>query len=144
MISRPENTNSLPEIEGLEIIEQIGKGASSYVYKARQKILDRLVVAKVLSPLAIFDQESMRRFQNEAKQSSLLNHPNIVSILSYGVSADGRAYLVMEYAEGHSLAEELERNGRLTLEMFRDIFSAVLAGLGNCPSVRNCSPRHKT
>jgi serine/threonine protein kinase len=118
-----------PLIENIEIIELLAGGGMSLVYKARQMILDRIVAVKVLSGLSIRTQEGIRRFQNEAKLSSSLDHPNIVKTLAFGLCKDGQPYLVMDYLEGASLAEELKANGRLTLEKFRDVFIPVLSAL---------------
>ena len=119
-----------PEIESIEIIELLGKGGMSLVYKARQKQLDRIVAVKVLSKMAVRGEDGIKRFQKEAKLTSTLDHPNIVKTISFGVSKDGQPYLVMEYLEGLSLADELKQNGRLKLQKFKDVFLPALSALG--------------
>ena len=89
-----------PEIESIEILELLGKGGMSYVYKARQKQLDRIVAVKVLSKMVVRGEDGIKRFQKEAKLTSTLDHPNIVKTISFGVSKDEQPYLVMEYLEG--------------------------------------------
>lgn len=66
---RQQRTSTL-EIEGFEIIEELGKGGMSSIYKARQTLLDRLVAVKVLSELTSSEEESYQRFHNEAKLTS--------------------------------------------------------------------------
>ncbi|HNB23727.1 MAG TPA: serine/threonine-protein kinase, partial [Candidatus Melainabacteria bacterium] len=118
-----------PQIENIEIIELMGQGGMSFVYKARQKQLDRIVAVKVLSKMSVRGEDGIRRFQKEAKLTSTLDHPNVVKIISFGVSKDGQPYLVMEYLEGLSLADELKQNGRLKLQKFKDVFLPILSAL---------------
>lgn len=118
-----------PEIESIEIIELLGKGGMSLVYKARQKQLDRIVAVKVLSKLAVRGENGIKRFQKEAKLTSALEHPNIVKTISFGVSKDGQPYLVMEFLEGLSLADDLKQCGRLKLQRFKDVFLPALSAL---------------
>lgn len=120
---------SAPQIDNIEIVELLGKGGMSLVYKARQKQLDRLVAVKVLSKAAVRGEDGIKRFHNEAKLTSTLEHPNIVKTISFGVSKDGQPYLVMEYLEGLSLADDLKQNGRLKLQKFKDVFLPVLSAL---------------
>ena len=118
-----------PEIDSIEILELLGKGGMSLVYKARQKQLDRIVAVKVLSKLAVRGEDGIKRFQKEAKLTSTLDHANIVKTISFGVSNDGQPYLVMEYLEGLSLADDLKQNGRLKLQKFKDVFLPTLSAL---------------
>jgi serine/threonine protein kinase len=118
-----------PQIESVEILELLGKGGMSLVYKARQKQLDRLVAVKVLSRSAVRGEEGIKRFQNEARLTSALEHPNIVKTISFGVSKDEQPYLVMEYLEGLSLADEMKKHGRLQLQKFKDVFLPALSAL---------------
>jgi len=126
----PTELTELPEIEDIEIISLLGKGGMSLVYKARQKRLDRIVAVKLLSKMAVRGEAGIKRFQKEAKLTSTLDHPNIVKTISFGLSKDGQPYLVMEYLEGLSLADDLKQNGRLKLQKFKDVFLPVLSALG--------------
>ena len=131
-MSNNESSNDIaaaPEIESLEILELLGKGGMSLVYKARQKQLDRIVAVKVLSKLAVRGEDGIKRFQNEAKLTSTLDHPNIVKTISFGVSRDEQPYLVMEYLEGLSLADDLKQHGRLKLQKFKEVFLPALSAL---------------
>jgi serine/threonine protein kinase len=128
--SEIENS-SFPQIENLEFLELVGSGGMSVVYKARQTNLDRVVAVKLLSGMALSEEESARRFQKEARLTSLLDHTNIVKTLGFGIAGDGRPYLVMEYLEGITLAQELKTNGRLSLQKFRQVFIPVLSALAH-------------
>jgi eukaryotic-like serine/threonine-protein kinase len=87
-----------------EIIEPLGSGGMSDVYRARDTRLDRQVALKVLAPEFSEDAERKQRFQREAKAISSLSHPNICTLFDVG-EQEGVDYLVMEYLEGKTLAE---------------------------------------
>jgi len=88
-----------------EILEKLGEGGMGVLYRARDTTLGRIVAVKVLAPEAVWDPERRRRFVQEARAASALNHPNIVTI--YDINrADGEAaadFIAMEYVEGRSL-----------------------------------------
>jgi len=116
-----------PRIDGIQIIELLGKGGMSLVYKAKQSTMERFVAVKVLSKIS--SEEGIKRFKQEARNTSSLDHPNIVKTISFGISQDNRPYLVLEYLQGVSLYDELKQNGRLTLEKFRGVFLPALSAL---------------
>jgi len=91
-----------------EILAPIGAGGMGEVYRARDTRLDRDVAIKVLPEALARDQERILRFEREAKVLASLNHPNIAAI--YGFEQfEGKRFLVMELAEGETLAERLDR-----------------------------------
>src|SRR5512139_2075221 len=96
-----------------EITEKIGEGGMGAVYKARDTHLDRFVAIKVLPAAKVADPDRKRRFEQEAKSASALNHPNIVTIHDID-QAEGVDYIAMEYVAGRTLAETVER-GNLPL-----------------------------
>ena len=118
-----------PKIGGFEIIEMLGRGGMSVVYKARQKTIERLVAVKVLSGMNLSEPSQVKRFQNEAKITSALEHENIIKVISFGVSQEGEPYLAMELVQGKSLDVELKQNGRLSLAKFKSIFLPALSAL---------------
>ena len=81
----------------------IGAGGMGQVFRARDKRLDRLVAIKVLPPTKIGDDEQKRRFMQEARAASGLNHPNIITIHEIS-SENGTHFIVMEYVRGKTLA----------------------------------------
>lgn len=119
-------SSEMPVIDGLELIELLGRGGMSQVFRARQNLLDRDVAVKVLQSAT--DEASVKRFQREAVFTSKLKHPNIVDTISFGITSTGKPYLVLEYLSGVSLAEKL-RTGRLSLTQFREIFIPTLSAL---------------
>jgi serine/threonine protein kinase/Tol biopolymer transport system component len=97
-----------------EILAAIGAGGMGEVYKARDTRLDRIVAVKVL-PAHLADRAELReRFEREARTIASLNHPHICVLHDIG-QQDGTDYLVMEYLEGETLAQRLQK-GPLSLE----------------------------
>ncbi|MDT8067905.1 MAG: protein kinase [Terriglobia bacterium] len=97
-----------------EIQSPLGAGGMGEVYRAKDTRLDRTVAIKVLPAHLSSDTESRQRMQREAKAISALQHPNICTLHDIG-SQDGTDFLVMEYLEGHTLAQRLEK-GALPLD----------------------------
>src|SRR5947208_5807607 len=89
-------------IQHYHIVESLGRGGMGVVYKARDTHLDRFVAIKVLPPEKVADPERKRRFVQEAKAASALNHPNIVHIYDID-EADGVLFIAMEYVPGRTL-----------------------------------------
>src|SRR4051812_15558071 len=84
------------------IIGQLGSGGMGVVYRAHDDRLDRDVAIKVLPEALTGDRDRLRRFEQEAKATSALNHPNILAVYDIGVH-DGAPYLVAELLEGQTL-----------------------------------------
>jgi eukaryotic-like serine/threonine-protein kinase len=95
-----------------EILSPLGEGGMGEVYRARDMRLGRDVAIKVLPAAYSADLERLRRFEQEARATSLLNHPNILTIYDIG-SASGAPFVVSELLEGETLREKL-RAGRLS------------------------------
>ncbi len=100
-----------------QITEKLGEGGMGVVYKARDTHLDRFAALKVLPPEKVSDPERKRRFIQEAKAASALNHPSIITIYDID-QADGIDYIAMEYVAGKTLDELIPRKGmRLSLAL---------------------------
>src|SRR5215510_15120448 len=109
-----------------QIVELLGSGGMGEVYRAHDPRLGRDVAIKILRADCVADPERKRRFTQEARAASALNHPNIVTI--YDISqADGMDFLVMEYVKGKSLGALIGRGLRLrdTLRYAAQIASAL-------------------
>ncbi len=92
-----------------EIVDKLGSGGMSIVYRAIDNKLDRFVTFKVLREEFINDEEFIKRFKIEARAAGSLSHPNIVNV--YDVGNDGDIYyIVMEYIDGYTLKELINKN----------------------------------
>ncbi|HSB26456.1 MAG TPA: protein kinase [Pyrinomonadaceae bacterium] len=110
-----------------EIRSHIGAGGMGDVYQARDTELDRMVALKVLPSLVAADQQRMRRFIQEAKAASSLNHQNIITIYEIG-DDDSTRFIATEFIDGITLRQHLKR-GRLTVAQTIDIAIQVATGL---------------
>ena len=98
------------QIGHYQILSHLGEGGMGVVYKARDQHLDRYVAIKVLPPELVADPDRKRRFFQEAKAASALNHPNIITI--HDIASDnGTDFIVMEYVQGKTLAQLIPRRG---------------------------------
>jgi serine/threonine protein kinase len=97
-----------------EILAAAGAGGMGEVYKARDTRLDRVVAIKVLPAEVGASPILRKRFEREARTLSTLTHPHICALLDIG-SQDGVEFLVMEFLEGETLAERLQRSKRLSI-----------------------------
>jgi len=100
--------------ERYELVELVGTGGMSSVYKAHDRLLERNVALKVLHPHYGDDDEYVERFRREARAVAQLSHPNIVTVIDRGVD-DGRQYIVFEYVDGENLKQLIERTGPLPI-----------------------------
>jgi len=94
-------------------VAKLGEGAMGEVFLAQHQRIDRRAAIKVLLPEGTLDAEMVRRFFIEARATSVIRHPGIVEIYDCDVHRNGRAYIVMEYLDGETLAKRLERFGVL-------------------------------
>jgi serine/threonine protein kinase len=113
MVPQPGEQLGPYQIEG-----SLGKGGMGEVFRARDMRLDRLVAIKFVSP-ALADDSTRRRFLQEARMASALNHPHILTVHEVGES-DGRQYLVTEFVDGGTLrdwAQAERRNWRQVVDL---------------------------
>jgi serine/threonine-protein kinase len=108
--------------------DRLGSGGMSNVYKATDRILERTVAVKILAEHLSDDERFVARFRREALAVAKLIHPNIVQVYDTGVD-DGRHYIVMEYVEGRSGAQILQRQGPVEPETAAEIGIQACAGL---------------
>lgn len=114
--------------ERYEIIEQIGTGGMSYVYKAKDHKLNRYVAVKVLKSEFSENKGFVSKFRVEAQAAAGLAHPNIVNVYDVGED-NGLHYIVMELVEGITLKEYIEKKARLSVKEAISIAIQVSMGI---------------
>ncbi len=110
-----------------EVTRLIGSGGMGEVYRAHDARLGRDIALKILPPVFAEQPDRMRRFEDEARSASRLNHPNIVTIHDIGGQA-GTAWIAMELVEGESIRERISR-GRLPPPEVVAIAAQIAGGL---------------
>lgn len=111
-----------------EILEKIGVGGMADVYKAQDHKLERPVAIKVLKPEFSSDMNFVTKFRTEAQSAAGLEHPNIVNVYDVGTE-NGSYYIVMEYVEGITLKDYIQKKGRLNYKEALSIAIQVSRGI---------------
>ncbi len=113
-----------------QVIEPIAEGAMGSVYRGERMGLGRAVAIKVMHQELPDELASRQRFEREAKLMALLEHPNCVSVMDFGVHED-KPFLVRDLVRGTSLIQLLDEVGKLEPARACDIIRQVLAGLAH-------------
>jgi serine/threonine protein kinase/tetratricopeptide (TPR) repeat protein len=110
------------------ILRQVGRGGAGIVYEAEHEAMARRVAVKVLAISLDEDGRAVDRFRREARAAGRLNHPHVVTVHDYGATG-GHPFMVMEYCEGGSLADQLRARGTLPLAdavgLLQDVCAAM-------------------
>lgn len=115
-----------------EILERIGCGGMSTVYKARCHRLNRFVAVKILKEDLAQDEEFRRRFHDESRAVAMLSHPNIVAVYDVSRSSDVD-YIVMELIEGITLKQYMQQKGnKLNWQRGPSLHHSNYKGVGSC------------
>ncbi len=117
------------ELPGYEILEKLGEGGMSTVWKARQLSLDRLVAIKALAAEYLPSEEAWQRFQIEARAAARLSHPGLVQVFDAGAAA-GQPYIVMEYVAGPTVGDLIRQYQRLPEKDALPMARAIAVALG--------------
>ncbi|MDR0182698.1 bifunctional serine/threonine-protein kinase/formylglycine-generating enzyme family protein [Lysobacter arvi] len=121
-----DNASPLPEISGYRLHKVINHGGMSTVYLGHQLALAREVAIKVMLPVALADEVSRRRFENEVRTIARLEHPNIVGIFEVGRTHDGLPYYAMPYLpRGHLGQRDLSRDEPRAIDIALTLLSAL-------------------
>jgi serine/threonine-protein kinase len=101
---------------GEYVVERrVARGGMGAIYAARHPVLGRPAAIKIIHAELTGDRALLERFVREAQAVNLIRHPNIVDVFSIGALPDGRTYFVMDWLDGASLAQRLQRDGRIPL-----------------------------
>lgn len=121
-------------LSGYTLEKELGKGATSCVYKGIQRSSGKSVAIKVLNKSIAKDPEMIERFKKEAYITSQLFSQYTVWTLDYGLLLDGRPFMVMDFVEGKSAADFIEVEGPMRLERALPIFFQIASGLADAHS----------
>ena len=123
------------EFEGKDLAEKyevgtlVRRGEIADIYRGRHMFMDRPVLLRIVPrPLAVND-DIVRRFFDEAKTASRLNHPSLLNVIDFGSASDGVVYAVYEGENGETLEEVIRNSGKLAVGAALDIAKQVSAGL---------------
>src|SRR5262245_5679598 len=111
------------------LVKRLGSGGMGAVYLARDPVLKRLVAVKVMAPMLAADADARARFEREAQSVASISHPNVVSVYSVGELENGVPYLVMQYIEGETMAERLQKDGPLDARSAKRVLGEVSSAL---------------
>lgn len=121
-----------------EIRSTVGRGSMSTVFAAidRADPQEQQVAIKILEPAVSADPATVERFEREAKLCARLRHPNLIQVLDSGSTARGDRFLVMDFVEGETLADLLQRTGHrgIRFDRLRDILCDIAKGLAHAHS----------
>jgi serine/threonine-protein kinase len=115
-------------VERYELLEVLGRGGMGVVYRARDRVLDRVVAVKMLPLDRAQDPTAVARFEREARAAAALSHRNIVAVFDFGADAETR-FIVMEYLPGRSLAELVHEQGPIAVGQAVEIVAQVAEAL---------------
>ena len=115
-------------VERYELLEVLGRGGMGVVYRARDRVLDRVVAVKMLPLDRAQDPTAVARFEREARAAAALSHRNIVAVFDFGADAETR-FIVMEYLPGQSLAELVHAQGAIAVGQAVEIVAQVADAL---------------
>ncbi len=108
----------------------LSQGGMGAVYRGTHLMLDRAVAVKLIKPELVTSPDMVRRFQQEARAVTRLNHPNIVHVYDLGQTQDGTLYIAMELVSGESLKQLIHTSGALAPDRILRIFKQIVSGLG--------------
>jgi Protein kinase domain len=125
---RLEDANTLRLAGRYELLGNIGEGGMGVVYRAVDRVLDRIVAVKVLPVGSAMDESVVARFEREARAAASLSHPNIVAVFDAG-SEDATHFIVMEFVSGVSLAERLHHPPAIPVAHVVGLAAQIAGGL---------------
>ncbi len=115
-------------LDRYELLELVGTGGMSNVFKAHDRLLDRNVALKILHQHYTEDEEYLERFRTEARSVAQLSHPSIVTVIDRG-EADGRQFIVFEFVDGETLKELIQREGPLPVDDALELAASIARAL---------------
>jgi serine/threonine protein kinase len=119
---------AMESVGNYDLVEKIAEGGMGAIYRGRHRSTGQVVAIKIMPAHMASNPVLLKRFEQEFRAASRLDHPNIVRALDYG-ETESSPYLVMEFVEGESLGQKLEREGRMSEAESIRIIAQVAQGL---------------
>jgi serine/threonine protein kinase len=119
---------TMHSIANYDLLDKIAEGGMGTVYRGRNRLTGATVAVKVVPPHLLTNPVVLRRFEQEYNVARAIDHPNIVKALDFGREGDAR-FLVMEFVEGESLGQKIERDGAMPEADAIRIITQVAEGL---------------
>ena len=119
---------TMQTVGNYDLLEKIAEGGMGAIWKGRHRTTGETVAVKIMPAHMANNATLLKRFEQEFRAASRLDHPNIVRALDYG-EAEAMPYLVMEFVEGESLGQRIEREGRIPEAEAIRIIAQVAQGL---------------
>jgi hypothetical protein len=119
---------SLLSVGQYDLLQKIADGGMGSVYKGRSRLTGEIVAVKIIPPSMATNQTLLKRFEQEWRAANLLDHQNIVRAIEFGYEGS-TPYLVMEYVDGESLGQRLDRVGKVSEHEAIRIIAQVAQGL---------------
>ena len=107
--------------EKYEVGELVRRGEIADMYRGRHMFMERPVTLRIVPRALAVDDQIVRRFFHEAKTGSRVSHPNVLNVIDFGSSSDGVVYAVYEGDNGETLADIIQRSGKLESNAAMDI-----------------------
>jgi tRNA A-37 threonylcarbamoyl transferase component Bud32 len=114
--------------ERYEMVDVLGRGGMSTVYKAQHKTLGTFYAIKLMHAHLLDDEPMIKRFQQEAQAAAALAHVNLIQVHDYGVTPEGEPYMVMDFLNGETLERVIDEH-RLSSQECVDLFTKICEGL---------------
>src|SRR5438105_4813061 len=122
----------MQSVGNYDLLEKIAEGGMGAIYRGKHRSTGQIVAIKIMPPHMAQNPILLKRFEQEFRAASRLDHPNIVRALDFGESG-AMPYLVMEFVDGESLGQKLERDGRMSEQDAIKIIAQVAQGLHRAP-----------
>ena len=119
---------AMQTVGNYDLLDKIAEGGMGAIYRGRDPRSGQIVAVKIMPPHMAANPVLLKRFEQEFRAASRLDHPNIVRALDYGDNGSS-PFLVMEFVEGESLGQKLDREGRMTESEAIRIIAQVAQGL---------------
>ena len=123
-----EQVEAAQRVGNYELLEEVGHGGMARVYRAQHRLLKRPTAVKIIE-LAVSGDEMLARFDREVRLASQLMHPNTVEVFDYGRTPEGQPFYAMEFLDGLTLQQVVERHGPLPAPRAAHVLRGIAGSL---------------